>query len=256
MMIKYGWSTNTGVIREENQDYCYVCVNENAVYSAGIAVMCDGMGGMSDGLYASKTVCDLIEEWFNGQFAWSRSLKPLSIDNAGKALDNCLIEANKLLVKYGRERKIKVGTTASILLMLNGQYCIAHVGDSRVYKYTDCLVQITEDDSVAARKLRCAQISEEEYASSREQHILTQCVGTDNRLDIHHYIGIYSRSDVFFLCSDGMYHHLTKGDIESTLISQRREKANGITASIERLIDKVISNGETDNITGIIMCSI
>lgn len=86
--------------------------------------------------------------------------------------------------------------------------------------------------------------------------MLTQCIGVNSKLNIHSYSGTVSEGDVFFLCSDGMYHFLKLDELSNMMLAQRKEKGAQITASIERLIDRVISRGEKDNITGVILCSL
>ena len=171
-------------------------------------------------------------------------------------MSSILNSANKELMEYGIKKQIRLGTTASVLLIQNDKYYVAHVGDSRVYHFSSILQQVTEEDSVAAEKVRRGEITQLEYENSREQHILTQCVGVNASLNIHFYAGNVAAEDVFFLCCDGMYHHLAYDELKAVMITQRRERGVAISTAIERLIDRIISRGEKDNITGAIICCI
>lgn len=254
MSLIAGWATNKGVVRTENQDCCYVNMFESAAITVGIAIMCDGMGGLSEGAVASKSVCDLAEKWFNNTFLAGKQSVSLKPDEIKKQLSKILEISNKELINYGKKKRIQIGTTTSILFLYNGKYYIVHIGDSRIYGYSSSLKQLTDDDSVAAEKLRRGEISQTEYDTSREKHILTQCVGVNKKLNLHIYSGDYSTGDVFFLCSDGMYHNMTSEELSSLMYAQRKERGSQSTTSIERTIDKMISRGEKDNLTGIFVC--
>lgn len=256
MPILTGWATNIGVTRKENQDSCYVCTSEYAMNVSAVAAMCDGMGGLSDGALASRTVCAAVEEWYSASFLPPSKVMSLSDEDITRQLTEIITDANRRLARYGSEKNIRVGTTASVLFMLNGKYFIFHVGDSRVYHYSSTLKQLTDDDCVAAEKLRRGEISRFDYEKSNQKHLLTQCVGVNDKLNIHIYTGEYSVGDVFFLCSDGMYHYLPYSELVSILIAQQIEKGSRITSAIERIIDRMISRGEKDNLSGIILCAV
>lgn len=256
MSLITGWATNKGIVRKDNQDSCYINTYENPVCTSAIAILCDGMGGLSDGGLASSIVCNALGKWFDSTYCSNRQIRLLKDKEIISDLNKVLLQANKDLVAYGTKKRIKVGTTASVLFIQNNKYFIIHVGDSRVYRYSSSISQITDDDSVAAEKLRNGKITEPEYEKSNEKHMLTQCIGVNSKLNIHSYSGTVSEGDVFFLCSDGMYHFLKLDELSNMMLAQRKEKGAQITASIERLIDRVISRGEKDNITGVILCSL
>ncbi len=256
MSLIAGWATNKGIVREENQDSCYINTYESPICTSAIAILCDGMGGLSDGGFASGTVCNALGEWFEKTYCSNKQIHLLKEKEIIADLNKILSQLNKDLVSYGTKKRVSVGTTASVLFIQNNRFYIAHVGDSRIYRYSSTISQITDDDSVAAEKLRNGKITELEYEKSNEKHMLTQCIGVNSKLNIHSYSGTVSEGDVFFLCSDGMYHFLEIDELSSMMLAQKKEKGTQITSSIERLIDRVISRGEKDNITGVILYSL
>ncbi len=101
--------------------------------------------------------------------------------------------------------------------------------------------------------MRRGEINQIEYERCKERHILTQCIGVRINPQIHYYKGEYNQGDVFFLCSDGMYHNLKHHELSEMLMSQRKDKGSSIVVSSEKMIDKMISRGERDNIPALIM---
>lgn len=253
MRIVTGWASDKGVERSENQDCCYSDAIDNPIESSAIAVLCDGMGGLSDGAVASRKICDSFKAWYDNAYNSKRPVHQSNDKQIVDQLTDVLLNVNNDILRYGKEKGIRIGTTASVLYMRNGKYYILHVGDSRVYYLSEVLKQITEDDSLAAVRMRRGEINQIEYESSKERHILTQCIGVRAKPQIHYYEGEYNQSDVFFLCSDGMYHNLKHHELSAVLMSQRKDKGSSIVVSIEKMIDKMISRGERDNITGLIM---
>lgn len=253
MSLIMGWATNQGIIRDNNQDCCYTAVNDSVSDSIGIAVICDGMGGLSQGEYASSLTCEYIADWFNRNYNCKKAIRKKNDIQILDEIEKVIIKANDSLVTYGKFNGCRIGTTASVILFINSTYYVIHIGDSRIYHYSSNLLQITEDDSLIAKKLRNGEITELEYSQSNQKNILTQCVGVNSQIYVHKYFGRYKSGDVFFLCSDGMYHFFDSLELTDFMISQHKEKGQNITASIERMIDKLISRGETDNLTGVIV---
>ena len=71
--------TDIGVVRNINQDsYCYKLCSDGTDQLV-MAVVCDGMGGLSSGEYSSGVLVDNISTWFNASFM--ESLRSLGIDS-------------------------------------------------------------------------------------------------------------------------------------------------------------------------------
>ena len=250
MQIFSGWASYIGVSRKENQDYCFTETHETATSSVCLTVVCDGMGGMDQGSFASQLVCDAYADWFHDTFTNNKRSVAFSKDATQKLLISLLEINNAELVSYGKKNNIRSGTTASVLFIYNDWYCALNVGDSRIYCLSDVTRMITEDDSVAADKLRRGEINHIEYENSKEKHKLTQCIGVNDFLNVHCYTGKCASGNVFFLCTDGMYHFLRHSELNDFLEMLRREKGNMISSNLERLIDRIIMRGEQDNISG------
>ena len=116
--MKYFQFTEKGP-RESNED----C--SNVVEIPGkrtLFVVCDGMGGHSNGEVASHIVCDVFSSYWREH--------PEDIDSEQKILDTAKIAFKTLDERSGSSR---MGTTL-VMASIDGQIAhIAHAGDSRCY---------------------------------------------------------------------------------------------------------------------------
>lgn len=90
-----------------------------------IAVICDGVGSMADGEFASAEAIRLTGEWLDG-FSDTRriELKMLAL----------IKEINEAFFTSGKKKGLKTASTYSALLLCGSRHYIVHAGDSRVYR--------------------------------------------------------------------------------------------------------------------------
>jgi serine/threonine protein phosphatase PrpC len=125
-----------------------------------------------------------------------------------------------------------MGTTIVALWIRGRRAHVAHVGDSRIYRYRKGgLVQLTRDHSWAS-----------EEAAMR--NVLTRAIGAEDSVEVDHRVLDVAAGDVFLLCSDG----LTRPVPDETIVTILRELQTGDEAS-GRLIDVAKQNGAPDNVT-------
>lgn len=247
-------ATNIGTRKNVNQDSYMLKKASTSFGDVCLAVMCDGMGGLADGEVASQNAIAAFDGWFTGRFPQILKNGDCNINVLGAEMDKLISDINSMLVDYGTKNNIHVGTTTTALLLSGGNYYLFHVGDSRCYICSgETLTQLSDDDSLAAQKMRNGEITPEEFVTSREKHILVQCVGVNDTLSVRKYSGTYQQGDCFLLCCDGLYNKLTPDEIKTMMQIQKREKSTYMPIAIEKLIDTVISRGETDNITGLLV---
>lgn len=77
-----------------------------------------------------------------------------------------------------------MGTTMTMVYLLDRDLLVAHVGDSRAYRYRDgTLSRLTQDqDQSMAQALADASMTAEEVKSHRQRHILTGALGARREL--------------------------------------------------------------------------
>lgn len=184
---------------------------------AYMAVVCDGVGSLEDGAFASAMTIALLGQWFESV---------ASLKGIGTGLLNTVLEINRKIVTTTEERNIKTASTLSAIILADGGYYVAHAGDSRIYRcHGGVLCQLTEDHVKEGK--------------------LTACIGRSKSIPLFYNEGRY-QDDVFLLCSDGLYKRMEREQI-GTYLSEI-DKA-GLQQTIDQMASFVINRGEKDNIS-------
>jgi serine/threonine protein phosphatase PrpC len=183
-----------------------------------LAVVCDGVGSLADGAFASKRAVQMLSEWFS---------KADTACRIGLALRDAIITINGHVMKEAGKANIKAASTLSALLLINRYYYIVHIGDSRIYS--------CEDETLSI--LTCDDISEEGK--------LTACIGQTENIFLQYYEGKAS-GKTFLICSDGLYKRMDTDFLRSQLKDWDKCSAE---EAIKNLTQYVIEQGEQDNIS-------
>lgn len=247
-MKKYKIATraisDVGVIKKVNEDSIITKLAIGPKGNHGIFAIFDGLGGLKRGDKASGICKSTFEEWWNKQMKLLPSLTDKDIINS---INDMLYNCNNKVCMYGEENSISLGSTASILLIVKGKYYIAHVGDSRIYKFEKELEQLTEDHSLVALKVKNGEMTIEESKVSKEKNILLQCIGIREKIKIYNKIGSIKDGDKFVLCSDGFSNRLEDSEICNLFNDTDKEE------KLKETINLVKSRGERDNISAIVL---
>ena len=152
-------------------------------------------------------------------------------------------------VARGREELNGMGTTIVAARFYDGRVGIAHVGDSRCYRWREnSLEQLTRDHSYVQDQLEKGLISEEEAKHSQQKNLITRALGIDAIAEADVQEFRTRPGDVYLLCSDGLSDMINDATITAKL------GANSPPAErIKVLIDNANANGGRDNISAIIV---
>lgn len=247
--------TDVGLNRKVNQDaYCF----QTAQTDGGkvvFAVLCDGVGGMSCGEISSATVVKSFYEWFEKDF----SICLLDEDPEQKIINDwaqLLDVLNRSIQDYGLCHQLRTGTTVSLLLLMKGAALMVSIGDSRVYWISEdgTVRQISHDQTLAQKEYELGRLSKTQLQTDKRSHVLLQCVGASNSLQMNAVRLDYSRGDSFVLCTDGFYRKLNDFEIADLVqISKRSASEKGVKEELIRHTEMVKNRNESDNITAIAM---
>ena len=234
--------TDVGLVRSTNEDtFTYLVKDENNF----IAFVCEGMGGHLGGSFASSKTVEFINEAYNNL----DTSKPLR--NVGVWLFDLLQQANDYIFEQSltNENLKGMGTTVSGVINFNGEIYYAHIGDSRIYVYSESdLQQITTDHTYVNTLLLNGLISFKQAQKHPKRHVLTNALGIKRKVSVD--IGQIKLKDNenIIICSDGL-HNMLDG---KKLLKVLSEKVD-IEYKINLLKDKALSNGGLDNITVILL---
>lgn len=182
-----------------------------------IAAVCDGIGSLDDGAFASSVAIRKLNEWFSNLTDTRRM---------GLQMRDVVMEINKYIIGEAEKKNLHTGTTLSALLLDESHFYIAHTGDSRIYAQLDgTLMQLTEDQSIGGR--------------------LTACLGRNDKMNLFYNEGS-GVGNSFLLCSDGLYKR-----IAPELLQYGLEQINSknMRKVMDGFVKYVREQGERDNIS-------
>jgi len=232
---RYAAATDTGYVRESNQDALFV--------DDALAIVADGMGGHAAGEVASAMTVETIYQGFLNQATLDAVVR--SFDTANREV---LSDAKTNPDRFG------MGTTAICVALLDepgdGRAPVLfHVGDSRAYQLRDgALRQLTQDHSVAEEWVRMGRLTPEEALVHPRRHQLTRAIGVDQPLEIDVQSLSVQKGDRVLLCSDGLSNELTPEQI-ATLASADVS----LDEAVQSLVLAAKNAGGRDNISAVLL---
>ena len=224
-------------------------------HSLVLAAVCDGVGGMQEGGYASRSTIQFLNNWFD--YTISRNIRGKNqeqlMDYLHEEIEQCIQKQNRLLCEYAQDKGIHTGTTLTLLVIINQRYITAQIGDSRAYCINHELRQLTEDQSLIAREIRAGRLSQAAAKYDKRRNVILQCVGESEKLQIEFGSGNVKGEDVFMLCTDGFVHELEDGEIKKLLDPELLVNRASIKRCITNAVSLVKKRGERDNITVVLI---
>lgn len=239
---------NTGKVRKNNEDNFFFdgrCLErendglENVIacrrwLRSGICMaVFDGMGGEQFGEYAS---CLAAEKLKKCKPTWKeRFLQPKEY------LQKTALQLDETVVKAQEEFCTRhMGATLAGLWFFGRDAYVCNLGDSRVYRLRDGVLEQFSVDHVEKRPL-----------PSGKKAPLTQHLGAGSeeiQVEPHISISRIRRGDKYMLCSDGLTDMLSDDEIRDILVNSKT-----VRSSVQTLIQRALAQGGRDNIT-VIVC--
>lgn len=242
--------TDIGIIKSTNQDSVLIKHASTGDEEVLLAVICDGMGGLSSGELASATVIRAFSQWFDEDLPFE--LENVDMQVIGGKLTNLLRDLNLKILEYGNKNGAELGTTVSAILFIDDKYVIAHVGDSRVYQVGPTLNQLTTDHTFVARELSKGRMTQEQAKTDKRRNMLLQCIGASKIVDPEVVCGNTERG-AYILCSDGFRHEITADEIYEALNPLNLTDKETMHNNARYLIEENKLRKERDNISVIVV---
>jgi len=204
--------------RQSNMDSLLLKCLKISRKNALLAVVCDGVGSLADGAFASGTATRMLGKWFS---------EAKGIDRIGLRMRDTVLEINTDIISEAKRLNMNTASTLSALLLIEDTYHIVHAGDSRVYCYSDELLSILTNDDIST------------------EGKLTSCIGISENIILQYSEG-QAADRLFLLCSDGLYKRMNTDFMIARIktIDKRTLKE-----ALEALTRHAIECGEQDNIS-------
>ncbi len=237
--------TDTGRVRNHNED----SIGDDV--EIGVITLADGMGGYKGGEVASAIAINTIMEELQQQVP---SMRPGEEDaETGYANESIVIreaikKANETIYQTAQSQPQYqgMGTTVVMGIFYDNRMSIAHVGDSRMYRFrNDSLEQITSDHSLLQELVDRGFYTEEEARASLNKNLVTRALGIEPSVAVDIQEDMTLPGDIYLLCSDGLSDMVSDEDIYLTI----KSFGANLEETAKQLINQANENGGKDNVS-------
>ncbi|HEY2570980.1 MAG TPA: Stp1/IreP family PP2C-type Ser/Thr phosphatase [Solirubrobacteraceae bacterium] len=223
--------TDTGRQRRANED--------SLLARAPLFVVADGMGGAQAGEVASRLAVESFQGGLND------AAEPES------ALAQLAREANSRIheLSHSHAEQAGMGTTLTAVYVGEHDVSLAHVGDSRAYRFRDGeLLRLTDDHSLVDELLRQGRLTPEEAVEHPQRSVITRALGPEGLVEVDTRSYSARGGDVYLLCSDGLTTMVSEEHLAQLLGAHETLREKG-----EALIAAANEAGGRDNITVVLL---
>ncbi len=246
MRIESVGRTHVGMKRDHNED------NFQLVPDLNLFIVADGMGGHAAGEVASGIAVEEVAEFFRMTERDEEATWPYKMDRSRNYDENRLATAIMLSNTRIREaadadaRRKDMGTTIVTTFFKPNAAYVAHVGDSRVYRFRNGeLTQITEDHSLLNQYIKAKKLTPEEIENFPAKNVISRALGMKDRVEVDVVKDDPQDGDIYLLCSDGLSGMVSDPEMAKIL----SENLDDLEAAADRLIDAANAAGGLDNVT-------
>lgn len=233
--IHFAGLTDVGLHRSANQDSYYLSPQGD------LFIVADGMGGHIGGQEASRIATEVIREYLMQHRA--------SDDSPDILLEQAILKANEAVIADQRQHPARadMGTTVVVAMVQDDELWCAHVGDSRLYILRESgFIQVTQDHTWVAQAMRSGDLSADQLAHHPWRHVLSQCIGREDLLEVETQRLQIEPGDRLLLCSDGLTEELSNDAIITYL-----QSAQTCEGAVAALVAAAKAQGGRDNITAV-----
>jgi len=250
--------SDVGVAREHNEDNFWLSETGEP-----LCIVADGMRGHRSGEVASEIAVKSIVEYyretvidpedetsFKSPFGGLFRRKKKTEFNEEARLVQSLLTANRSIYDASSKNELYKGmgtTCVSAYFVEDGVY-VAHIGDSRCYRFRKGKLElITEDHSLANEYVRMGILSPEDLEHFPYKNVVTRACGLAPEVEVDCNFFEIEDGDIYLLCSDGLTDCANEAKITAIL-----RATPDLDDACEKLVDAANAGGGTDNITVIL----
>ena len=212
-----------------------------------LAILADGMGGHNAGDVASEMAIEQMQTLFLQATVEHFS----SYESRKEWLRDAVSHINHEIYQYSlsHEGCQGMGTTLIAVLIDNMSCLISHVGDSRVYHFTDETVTlITRDHSYVNALVESGEISEEEAQNHPQKNFILKALGTESSIQPDFYDVLLVEDSYLLICSDGLSNKVSTDEMIALITLTMPLEKKG-----KKLVQLANDCGGEDNISLVLM---
>ncbi|NOQ35962.1 MAG: serine/threonine-protein phosphatase [Methylococcaceae bacterium] len=200
----------------------------------GLWIVADGMGGHDGGEIASQLAVEHIA---------------IAIKE-GISLIDAIQQGHEKICQFAMTENGKIGmaTTVVAVQVIDNEFEVAWVGDSRAYLFSEQqLTQLSRDHSLVQELIDKGEISEGQARIHPQRNLVSQALGGHNAIRVDVVSGLLN-DGVLLLCSDGLSNELTNDKITAILA-----EPTSLKSKAKKLIASVLVLEGVDNITALLV---
>ncbi|WP_399880998.1 MerR family transcriptional regulator [Streptomyces sp. BBFR51] len=231
LSIRYAAASDTGLVRESNQDTAYA--------GARLLAVADGYGG--DGGPASAAAVEALKRLETDGVPAGGLLNVLAdaVEEAERAVHDAVGAGSA---------PTEAGTTLTAMLWTGSQLGLVHIGDSRVYLLREGeLFQITHDHTVVQAMVDEGRITPEEAVSHPQRSLLIRALGAGADSTAEMRLQEVRSDDRYLLCSDGLSTVVPADAIRRVLAGPGEPER-----AVRELVDLANGSGGPDNVSCVV----
>lgn len=229
--------SDVGLVRQNNEDVWA------ELPDLGFYILADGMGGHQAGEIASREAVEVLSKLLQKGFRG----KSRDLDSAIDHIRQAIVDVNSHVYELSREsRELKgMGTTLCLLYVHSDGVVLAHVGDSRIYRFRlGKLELLTKDHSLLRELVDLGQIHESQMRDFHYKNIITRAIGTEPTVQPAIDKTERNPQDTYILCSDGLSDLLSIEEMEKAITD-----ASSLSDAATSLVSLSKMKGGHDNVT-------
>lgn len=242
MRVKSRGLTHKGLVRQSNQDAFYIDNDQ------GLFIVADGMGGHAGGEVASHMCINVLTKQMNEHLYNADQIVSDHSEIQKIMISGLNIASTKIYEKALEEPELNgMGTTATMLQIVEDLASVAHVGDSRLYLIRCSFIyQLTNDHSLVMEQVEAGLITEEEAHTHQLRNVITRSIGYQETEYIDTHRLRLEDQDFLLLCSDGLHGKVSDQELRNIVCKYD-------TDAVAALVDLANERGGEDNITVVIV---
>jgi len=257
--------THPGKVRETNADHFLIASFHRAlrVHATSLAggigaqetesrgfllLVADGVGGLSSAAEGSERAVATVAQHLLHATELCSQVAVAQQDEAVEDLRAAVLRAHQALLEARTaDGTPPAATTLTMYAAFWPRAFVLHVGDSRMYRLRDgVLERLTTDQTFAQMMVQAGALSPAGAQSSRLKHVLWSALGSEEIVP-EVVITDCTRRGLVLLCTDGLTNHVSDDEIREYL--GRGESAE---VTCRRLVDLALERGGKDNVTVLI----